>query len=473
MANKITYTVKTTNSTRRVLYWNPSTLTYTPDNPILNIPAGTYSGLKARFEGDPEIIATISKSVIVTDASTLPPEYTGGTPVYLMAMGDSNATDFKSQAWPRQTEFLLDLDYYSFMRNLSVGGDRLAHVIDRLPTYIASWDKTKYSQAIAVINTGVNNTIDLMDFNTMIAQYEQITSTLTNAGIKSIFVTFSPNRGQYQANPSLDAQQLALRNAINNELITNGVSKHGFTAVVDTRADTYIGLDDAPIDGQNTYFDVDKLHLLTPAQVILASYIAPVIKTITGPSSPIVVAPNTYTYRTHVGTKDTATGSVIIDGTTSVGNERVSGAFGFAPNPTDKTKNTVSFPLYSMHMRGNADNTGSIYGLCNRTDGRFADNSYFGLFSVEGVLFSPANDTFYAWHNGNYDASQAFPFTDGQIMTLQYDGFKIYVLLDGVQQFEITLPNANVPNAHFDVYRANQKIGPVIFKAENPLNNPF
>lgn len=70
MGNKITYTVKATNSTRKILYWNPATLSYTDTNPILNVPAGTYSGLKARFEGSPEIIATISKSITVTDYVT-------------------------------------------------------------------------------------------------------------------------------------------------------------------------------------------------------------------------------------------------------------------------------------------------------------------------------------------------------------------------------------------------------------------
>jgi hypothetical protein len=73
MPNKITYTAVASNTTKSIEYWNPYTQQYQDANPLTGIPAGSYTGLKARLKGsNPAIIATYAGSVIVTDSGTTP-----------------------------------------------------------------------------------------------------------------------------------------------------------------------------------------------------------------------------------------------------------------------------------------------------------------------------------------------------------------------------------------------------------------
>lgn len=68
MANQILYDVTTSNTTKPAEYWNPYTNAYQDTNPLTGIPAGTYSGLKARLKGsNPEIVANYTGSVTVVD----------------------------------------------------------------------------------------------------------------------------------------------------------------------------------------------------------------------------------------------------------------------------------------------------------------------------------------------------------------------------------------------------------------------
>jgi hypothetical protein len=473
MSNKITYTVKTENTTKAVEYWNPVTNQYQDANPIINIPAGTYTGLKARLKGsNPYIIANYSASVVVVDAvvtnPTNPtnPTNNADSPVWLMAMGDSQATQFLGKPWPIQIEEKLDLTQYSFMDNNSVGGYRIQHILDVIPAYIAAWKKAEYPQAIAVFYLGVNNTIDTMPLVDAVSQYRQCTSLLNDAGVKCIYVTFNPNRGQYQSNPALDAQQLALRNAYNQEMIANGVSQHGFAAVVDVTADTRIGLDDSPITQAGTYFSADdRLHLLTDGQRVLAEYIAPVIQQLAGSLPPPVVAADVVGFTTLVGMKEVYKTAVRDTANPAGGGERVSLSKAFGLPITDRNLNSVKFRLNKGHMRG-------LHGVSIRPDGNFTDTSYYGLFAGFGVYFSDYNDTFQCWENGNYRPNSIVGFSDGQMMELQYDGFCVYVLVDNQLIYTIALADKNVGSAFFANWRCGAKVGPIHFKAESPINQP-
>jgi lysophospholipase L1-like esterase len=272
MPNKINYTVQTANTNKSVEYWNPYTNQYQDTNPLIGIPAGSYSGLKARLKGsNPAIIATYPNSVTVVDATV-------SQRASWVVDGDSLDVGYLSSnppltGWAGQLYPTLDSSKFGEQKIVAVSGQTFQAMFDNQTYNKDHLDVSVNKLVIVTMGTGTNSlmyNVPVADLKAQIIQYIQVWRTWAaqkGVIIRIIMEGLTLNMKNYGIPLATYEER---RQQLNADMFANYKSVFGADYFINWDADA------AMRDGTNrTYFTDDGQHFTDEGQRIRSNIARP------------------------------------------------------------------------------------------------------------------------------------------------------------------------------------------------------